>query len=144
MKGGPVYEVGSSINRVYNPCRVIRQNAALSGCNRFFSNKAAVGNIFKRYKEIVWTFWITITSLKLKCSSWSEIWVFIPSVIACEKMRKTGKHKLHLTKLLLKFMMSENSTNGEEKMLFSYPSLEFSILNNEVFILNSKPSPSFG
>lgn len=66
VKGGPVNEVGSSINRVYNPCRVIRQNAALSGCNRFFSNKAAVGNIFKRYKEIVWTFWITITSLKLK------------------------------------------------------------------------------
>lgn len=66
VKGGPVYEVGSSINRVYNPCRVIRQNAALSGCNRFFSNKAAVGNIFKRYKEIVWTFWITIMSLKLK------------------------------------------------------------------------------
>lgn len=52
MKGGPVYEVGSSINRVYNPCGVICQNAALSSCNRFFSNEATVANIFQKYKEI--------------------------------------------------------------------------------------------
>lgn len=53
MKGGPVYEVGSSINRVYNPCGVICQNAALSSCNRFFSDEARVANTFKKYKEII-------------------------------------------------------------------------------------------
>lgn len=42
MKGGPVYKVGSSINRVNNPRGVICQNAALASCNRFFSNKATV------------------------------------------------------------------------------------------------------
>lgn len=42
MKGGPVYKVGGSIDGVYNPCGVICQNAALSSCNRFFSNKATV------------------------------------------------------------------------------------------------------
>lgn len=53
MKGGPVYEVGSSINRVYNPCGVICQNAALSSCNRFFSDEAEIAKTFKRYKETV-------------------------------------------------------------------------------------------
>lgn len=52
-RGGPVYEVRSSINRVYNPCGVICQNAALSSCNRFFSDEATIVNTFKRYEEIV-------------------------------------------------------------------------------------------
>lgn len=47
MKGGPVYEVGGSVNRVYNPCGVICQNAALSSCNRFFSDEARLANILK-------------------------------------------------------------------------------------------------
>lgn len=51
MKGGPVYKVGSSINWVYNPCGVVCQNAALSSCNRFFSNKATVETHLKDRKN---------------------------------------------------------------------------------------------
>lgn len=71
MKSGPVYEVGGSINRVYNPCRVVCQNAALSSCNRFFSDKARVANILKIqrncFTRLNYNTVLEIKILKVRC-----------------------------------------------------------------------------
>lgn len=115
MKSGPVYEVGGSINRVYNPCRVVCQNAALSSCNRFFSDEARVANILKIQRNcftcLNYNTVLEIKILKVRCRFCT----------ISEHVNKAKKNRIYLESIthiwpsLHQYLWSQRQPQGAEK-----------------------------